>query len=348
MRFKRMSEIYSRLVDSTITNTTEINDFSVGSAMRAIYEAVSIELEQFYIMTRENIVEAIEAGVYNSFGFTRKQAQKAYGTVRLTFHNATQQITPLPRGTRFTSNLAEYTQTYETLTDYYISQGALTADIQVYCTIAGEVGNVPQGAINVMMTPLANIKTVANLAALQTGQDPEPLEEMRARFRSFIAALSKGTLAALEYGTRSVPEVSGVWIQEQTGLITIYAHDRNGELPTAVRASILTTIEDFRPAGIPVVAKAVTRKATDVSVTVTLTNKGAITTAFRDKIAGEVARYLNNMQTGQSLILTDLSSVIKYIDRQLIYDVTFTNLSGNVLLAGNEIVRAGTVTVTLN
>ncbi|MEX5590923.1 hypothetical protein, partial [Pseudomonas urmiensis] len=65
MKFKRMSEIYSRLVDHTITNTREINDFSVGSAMRALYEAISIELEQYYILTRENMMEAIEQGVYS-------------------------------------------------------------------------------------------------------------------------------------------------------------------------------------------------------------------------------------------------------------------------------------------
>lgn len=347
MRFKRMSEIYSRLVDVTITNTNEVNDFSVGSAMRAIYEAVAIELEQFYILTRENIIEAIEAGVYSSFGFTRKAAQRAYGNVRITFHNTTQQVLPISRGTRFSSNLAEYPQIYETVKDYYIPAGALNAEIEVYCTVAGAFGNVPAGTINVMMNPLANAKTVTNPSAFQTGQDPEPLEEMRARFRSYIEALSRATVPALEYGARSVTEVSGVWVEEQTGLITIYAHDRNGTLPDLVKNKVLAIVPTYKPAGIPVLVKPVTRKAIDVSVIVTLTNKTAITNAFRDKIAGDIERYLNNMKAGQSLILSDLSSIIKFIDRQLIYDVAFTNLSSNVPIAGNEIVRAGAITVTL-
>jgi uncharacterized phage protein gp47/JayE len=342
-----MSEIYSRLVDSTITNTTEINDFSVGSAMRAIYEAVAIELEQFYILTRENIVEAIEAGVYSSFGFTRKPAQRAYGTVRVTFHNTTQQVLPLSRGTKFTSNLAEYPQTYETVEDYYIPSGSLTADIEVYCTTPGALGNVPANVINVMMTPLANIKSVANPSAFQTGQDTEPLEEMRARFRTYIEALSRATVPALEYGTRSVIEVSGVYVDEKTGLVTIYAHDRNGNLPELVKAKIETEILKYKPAGIPVEVKPVTRKSIDLDVVITLTTKTAITNAFRQRITEEIERYLNNMQSGQSLIKSDLTSVIKYIDRKLIYDVTFTNLSGNIDIAGHEVVRAGTVTVTL-
>ena len=342
-----MSEIYSRLVDHTITNTNEINDFSIGSAMRAIYEAISIELEQFYILTQENIMEAIEAGVYSSFGFTRKPAQKAYGTVRIAFHNAAQQVLVIPRGTRFASSFEEYPQVYETLVDYYIPAGALTAEVEVYCTLAGEYGNVPANTINIMMTPISNVKSVTNPNALQTGQDAEPLEAMRSRFRLFIESLSRATVPALEYGTRSIPEVAGTWIKEETGRITIYAHDKNGNLPEAVKDKILAMIPNYKPAGIPVIVKPVTRKAIDVQVTVILTNKNAITNTFRDKIARDIERYLNNMQTGQNLILSDLTSMIKYTDRNLIYDVIYTNLSGNVVLEGNEVVRAGTISVTL-
>lgn len=56
-----MTEIYGRLVDHTITNTNKINDFSIGSAIRAIYEATAREIEQIYILTEENIREAIAA-----------------------------------------------------------------------------------------------------------------------------------------------------------------------------------------------------------------------------------------------------------------------------------------------
>src|SRR5690606_973475 len=221
MRFKRMSEIYSRLVDHTITNTNEVNDFSVGSAMRAIYEAVAIELETFYIMTRENIVEAIEAGVYSSFDFKRKPAQRAYGVVQIAFHNATQHPIVVSRGSRFSSNLSEYSQVYETLVDYVIPQGSILAEVEVYSLSSGELGNVPVGVINTMHTPVANVKHVTNPQAIQTGQNEEPLEELRARFRSFIKTLSRATVPALEYGTRTVQEVSGVWVDERTGLITI-------------------------------------------------------------------------------------------------------------------------------
>jgi uncharacterized phage protein gp47/JayE len=347
MRFKRMSEIYSRLVDYTITNTNEVNDFSVGSAMRAMYEAVSIELEQFYILTRENMMEAIEQGVYSSFGFSRKKSVRSYGVVQVAFHNATQNDIILSRGSRFSSSFPQYPQVYETQVDYRIPKGSILVDFEVHCLTPGTVGNIPAGVLDIMQSPIANVRKVENPSAFQTGQDQEPVEEQRSRFSSFIKALSRATIPAIEYGTRTVDEVSGVWIEEETGRINVYAHDKNGNLPEFVRQKILTALQDYRPGGIPVRVLAVTRKAVDVNVTVTLTNKAAITDTFKNRIANEVSRYLNNMQTSQSLVLSDLSSVIKYIDRQLIYDVQFTNLSGNIALKGSEIIRAGNVQVTL-
>ncbi|AXH71139.1 putative baseplate assembly protein 2 [Bacillus phage BSP38] len=347
MRFKRMSEIYSRLVDHTITHTHEVNDFSVGSAMRAIYEAISIELEQYYILTRENIAEAIEQGVYSSFGFTRKPAIRAYGVVQITLHNAVQQDTVVSRGSRFASSQNEYPQIYETRVDYYIPKGSIMAEMEVYCLSPGATGNIPPNTLDIMQSPIANVRTVTNPAAFQTGQDEEPIEELRSRFRSFIKSLSRATVPAIDYGTRTVPEVAGVYIEEETGRVNVYAHDRNGNLPDDVRVKIMAALYDYRPAGIPVRLFAVTRKNIDVDVTVTLTNKAAVTDTFRTQIRDEIIRYLNNMQTSQSLVLSDLSSVIKYMDRQLIYDVSFTTPKSNVVLKGSEIIRAGEVKVTL-
>lgn len=347
MRFKRMTEIYSRLVDNTITNTHDVNDFSVGSAMRAIYESIAIELEQFYVLTRENMLEAVEQGVYNAFGFKRKEAVRAYGVVQVSFHNSTQTDITISRGSRFSSSMPQYTQLYETRVDYVIPRGSVLAEFEVYCLSPGATGNIPEDVIDVMQSPISNVKEVNNPAAFQTGQDQEPLEEQRSRFNAFITALSRATVPALEYGTRTVTEVAGVWIEEETGRVNIYAHDRNGNLPDDVKEKILLTLEDYRPAGIQVRVLPVEKKNVDVSVTVTLNNKAGITNAFNQKITTEITRYLNNMQTSQSLVLSDLSSVIKYIDRQLIYDVSFDNLKSNVVLKGSEIIRAGEVKVTL-
>src|SRR5437763_10987368 len=112
MEFKRMSDVYSRLVDNTITNTNQINDFSVGSAMRAIYESIAIEMEAFYVLTQENMTDAINQGIYSSFGLAPLPAVKSYGPLLITFNNTTQTDLIIPRNTSFLSSNPAYTTKY--------------------------------------------------------------------------------------------------------------------------------------------------------------------------------------------------------------------------------------------
>lgn len=347
MQFKRMSDVYSRLVDNTITNTNQVNDFSVGSAMRAIYEAIAIEMESFYVLTQENMQDAINQGIYSSFGFTALPAVAAYGPLTISFNNPTMTAMIIPRGTTFLSSNPAYTTTYNTIQDYTIPSGSTTATINVYCTITGSVGNIPVNTIDVMNTPLSNVKGVTNAQAFQTGQDPETPDAMRVRFQSYIKSLTKGTKAAIEYGTRSVTNIAGCYVVDQTGLINVYAHDANGNLDSTLQANVVTTLDNYRPAGIPVVVAPVTRIAQDLNITVTTINKSANTTAFQQQIVAAVTNYLNNMVAGQSLVLSDLSSVVKYLDRTNIYDITFVTPTANVIITGSELIRAGTITVTL-
>ncbi|QDH50094.1 baseplate J-like protein [Bacillus phage ALPS] len=347
MKFKSMSQIYRKMVDKTLTSTDKINDFSVGSAIRAIYESVATELEAFYVMTEENLLEAISKGVYSSFGFERKLPQKAYTPITITLNNPTQVIQPIPRGTRFTSSYPEYANVYETLEDYYIPQGAVTAVVQVFCTQSGTIGNVPANAIDIMVTPITNIKSATNKSAVQTGQDEEPLELLRSRFRQYIESLSKATKPALEYGTRLVPAVSGVYIEEFTGKVNVYAHDSNGDLPDNVKTAIEKSLENYRAAGIRVDVKPVTRLAIDVDVDVIIEPKAAITDALNTRIRFAIENYLNGMQVSQDLIMTDLSCIIKDVDKRLVYDIVYKKPPSNLLTKGSEIIRAGVVKVNL-
>lgn len=347
MEFKRMSDVYSRLVNNTITNTTQINDFSVGSAMRAIYEAIAIEMESFYVLTQENMQDAINRGVYSSFGFTPLPAVAAYGPVTITFNNATISDMVISRGTTFISSNPAYTTKYQTIQDYSVPAGSTTATINVYCTVTGTIGNVPVGTIDVMNTPIGNVRSVNNAQAFQTGQDPETADAMRVRFKAYIKALTKGTTAAIEYGTRSVQSIAGCYVADQTGLVTVYAHDANGNLDSTLQNTVTTTLDNYRAAGIPVSVQPVTRISIDLNVTVTTLNKSANTTSFQTQINTAITNYLNNMVAGQSLILSDLSSIIKYLDRTNIYDITFVVPTVNIIIQGSELIRAGTITVTL-
>lgn len=349
MRLKRLSEILSRLIDVTLVNTSAINDFTVGSTILSIYEAFSMELEQYYMLGRENILWGIEQGVLNGFDFYKREAKKAYGEVTIEFHTVTQDDIIIPRGTAFDSVTDGYQSviSYETIQDHIIPSGTVVTKVDVYATRAGEVGNLPKGYINRMINGIGNVKRVHNEEDFLTGVEEESLSSVKRRFHAFVESRGRATVQALDYGTRLVEEVSGVYIHEQVGLVTIYAHDRNGNLTPKMIEDIKVQIETYRPAGIKLDVYPVKKTLLPVELTVTISNKGKINNALENKITTVVRNYLNNQQVSQELVLADLLQAVMNIDDVLIYDCTIDNYSSNVKVSQEEIIRAGDVTVDL-
>lgn len=347
MRFQRMTDAYRNMIDHIITNTNKINDFSAGSAIGAILRAIAIQREEFSMLTRENIEEGIQEGVFEAFDFSPKDAQRAYGIQRIYFNNPTQANMTLSRGSTFTSSLSEYSQVFETTREYTIPAGTTNAEVEIRCTMAGEIGNVPQGTIDTMRSPLQNVRKVENPQAFSTGQDKEPIEEVKARFNAFIESRGRGTNKAVEYGARTVNEISGVYIQENIGQIIVYAHDRNGDLSSSLQGDVVTALEDYRPAGIDLRVEPVNKTNLNVNVEITLSDRALNTPAFRSRIRTVIENSLNSSQVSQHLILSNLSRQIMNIDRRVIYDVKTTNPSANVEVLKSEIIRAGTINLTM-
>lgn len=349
MRLKRLSEILSRLIDVTLVNTSAINDFTVGSTILSIYEAFSMEIEQYYMLSRENIMWGIEQGVLNGFNFYKREAKKAYGEVTIEFHTITQDALVIPRGTQFDSIMEGYQGSiaYETVQEYLIPAGTVTYKVDVYATRSGEIGNLPKGYINRMINGIGNVKRVFNEEDFLTGAEEESINDVKKRFHAFVESRGRATVQALDYGTRQVEEVSGVYIHEQVGQVEIYAHDRNGNLSPTMINNIRREIENYRPAGIRLLVFPVTKTLLPIDITVTLSNKNMVNSETENKVTSVIRNYLNSQQVSQELVLADLIQAVMNIDDVLIYDCKIDNYTQNVKVKKSEIIRAGDVTVDL-
>lgn len=345
MKLKRISEILSRLVDATLVNTDEINDFSPGSVIRSIYEAFSMEIEQYYMLTRENILWGIDNGVMNAFSFYRRAPRKAYGYVTIEFYSTTQSPIYLARGTTFTSTDKDYQQVYELLEDVLIPKDSISYDIEVHCTQAGTIGNVESGTINLLLSSLSNVKRVYNKEDIITGQDGEPYEEMRNRFQAFIETRGRATVKSLDYGARQVPDIAGVYVHELVGLVELYAHDKNGNLPKSLETELLQAIEDYRPAGIKLVVYPVIKRPVDLEVNVYLFDKLKETDALKQELITILRTHLNLKEVSQDVIIADIIKLIMSVDPYLIKDCNIVNLKENIKVDNAELVRAGAVQV---
>lgn len=347
MKTRKLSEILTRMIDKVMIGTDRVTDFSPGSAIRSLLEAVSLEIEQFYILTKENIEWGIAEGTTEAFDFERKKNRKAYGDVTLRMYNPLEQRYYIPRGTIFTSSNNQFNQQYETLVDYYIEQGSTEAQIEVYCLEAGTYGNIPEHIIDSMSSASSVIKEVDNETSFNTGQDLESLEDLKERFHLFIKSRGRATNKAIQYGALSVPDVEGVYVYEQVGRVLVYAHDHNGNLSNIMIQEIYENIEDYRPSGIKLDVQPVDKISADVNVDVEITNKQRINDTLKEHIENFIRNYLNDFTVNKDLILADLTQVIMNIDDSLIYDLTYNINHENIITEPHEIIRSGEINVTL-
>lgn len=347
MRVKSLTEILSSLIDRTLINTHLLNDFTVGSLTLSLYESIAMELEMYSVLQRQNIEWGIQHGIYEAFGFERREARRAYGELLLEFHTAVRERTIIPRGTTFFSNMTGYPQLYETIQDYYVPAGESRAVVNVHCTSPGTIGNVPKNVINTNSNSVFNIKSIRNPYAFLTGQDREPLENVKQRFRAFIETRGRATDRAIAYGVRQVEDVSGVYVDGQVGRILVYVHDLNGNLPEDLKRRVERAVNDYRPSGIRLDVVPIEKREVALNVEVTVRDKTAKTEAFRQEIEENLIHYLNTKEVSDDLILSSVVQRIKNIDDYLIYDVEITNLDKNLILDSNQLIRAGDVAVTL-
>ncbi|WAW11968.1 baseplate [Staphylococcus phage SAP6] len=347
MRTRKLTQILSRLMDKTIQGTSKITDFTPGSAVRSLLEAVALEIEQYYILTRENINWGIQEGIIEAFDFQKRKAKRSYGNVDIQFYQPLDMRMYIPAGTTFSSTRQEYPQQFETLVDYYAEEGTTEITVEVYCKEVGIVGNIPEDIINTIASGSSLIRKITNPTSFNTGTKEESQEDFKRRFHMFVESRGRATNKSIRYGTLQVPDVDGVYVYEEVGHVTVYAHDKNGNLSATLKNDIITALEDYRPSGIKLDVVGVEKEEIDVSAVVTISNKARIGDTLQRHIESVIRGYLNSLTTSDDLIINDLIQAIMNIDDNLIYDVTFKNLSTNIEVSSKGIIRAGDIKVEL-
>lgn len=346
MRIRPQTEILSRMMDYTNAVTSKVTDFTVGSAIRAMYDAYSIELEALYMLTAENIETGIEEGLISAFGFETRPAQRAYGDLTISLYSEMDTPTLIARGTTFRSSDPLYTTTYQAPVDYYIPANVRVYTIRVVCTEEGLVGNIPANKITIMDTGIRNFSGATNDEAFLTGREAETYEQAKHRFQLFIEAIGRGTKQSLKYGAYTVPEITGVFVDEKVGIAYVYCHDSNGDLPDDIREEVIKAEENYRPAGIELLVLPVNKIKLDITLTVIMNDSGVLTDRYKSDLISFVEAYLNSFAMPRNLILADLTQAIMNYDDVNIYDCAIMSPSGNIITQNNELIRAGKIDIT--
>lgn len=343
---KSMNDVFKNLVNLTTARSDRLTDFNVGSALRTMYEAASIQFEEFYWAMAQNTQYAIENSVYEAFGFSQRVSLASTGTVTVTFNTALASEIAFPQGTVFCTS-GDYGYIYfESTDDVFAEIGTIQIDIPVQCKELGTIGNIPEGAITTIVTSNPSISSVTNTEAFTNGTNAETKAERKTRFQQYIRSLGRGTADALVYGTLEVEGVTGAAVDDSyMGYVIVYAHDSDGNLSDELRKAIKDNLEYYRAAGIEVEVLPIVKHQIDVPVTV-IVSDNVNTDTYAASITTLITNKLNAYVVGNSFYVSDIIASIKDAYMDTVINVIVPASLKDVMLANNEVVRAGTVTVT--
>ncbi|WP_134681110.1 baseplate J/gp47 family protein [Paracoccus ravus] len=258
-----------------------LTDLNIGSVVRTLMESVGVELalqeqllDQVY---RSAFLDTAEGGsldkVVALVGVTRLPGGVPTVSLRFTrAAGATGQIT-IPVGTVVTDE--SLALRYATLAPLTLEPGEAERRV-----LAASTNGEPPAPATSLTRPevlIAGIGAVTNPTAASPAAAPETDEALRRRARKALLVAATGTLAALEYGLRSIEGVKDVTVTEfpngvagEVRVDVVYANPGDA----AIEALVASRIRALRPAGIRVDFGAA--EAVRLSVNVTLTLEQAI------------------------------------------------------------------------
>lgn len=334
-----------------IINSTNITNINPGSVIRTIVESILSEVDiEYYqinqLATAMNIDTAVGEDLDNIiqvFGVTRNNATSCSATVTFGRSVAHTSDIAIPIGTTVSTtpdsdgNVVEFVVTQA---NAILPTGKLVAD--VVCT-AIETGNmyIPAGIITVMNNPIINIEYITNTSAISGGTDFETDDDLRARFKSALASLGKGTIEALKSAVKEIDGVNDVLpLDRNRGVGTTDLVVVTDNIPPSanLQTKITDVINMTKAAGIDVIAVYPTIKNTDITVT---------TTGYTDAmtIKSGILRYMSTLNAGNSLIIGQMERFIMNECDCANMDISTSLPTTNVTATNTQIIRAQTVTV---
>lgn len=351
----------------------QLVDFAQGAILRAIAEsnaAIALWLQADFLQVLATTRLATSTGsdvdtFVNDYGVTRLGATAATGAVTFgRFTSTVQAVIPVgavvqtaDASQQFTVVLDPTNSAYSaSLGGFIMPIGVSTTTVLVKANLPAAVSNVVAGAISLLSSSIPNVDYCFNAAALAGGADAESDAQLRARFRLFIASLSKATDLAVLYAINSLHLGVQSTVTEcqnytnntyRPGYFYVVVDDGTGTPPQSLLDLIGGTVNVVRGLGLqfdvfpPVILRA------DVQMIVT-SGSGYDHTEVVGAVGDAVITYINELPLGKTLSYHKLSQVA-FNAHPGVDDITgyFLNGStGDIPATNKNLIKANTVAVS--
>jgi uncharacterized phage protein gp47/JayE len=365
------SDLVRNMVAAIQAKSTALLNFTVGSVLRAIIEAIAgmtLWLQGLIVyvltLTRFNTSKGADADSWAAdFGFARLAAVAATGNVTFTrFTTTTQSIVPF--GTQLQS--ADSTQNFTVVTDpsnpaynaglggYVISIGTATLTVGVMANAAGSAGNVLANTITSMGQGIPGVDTVTNASAFTNGLDAEVDTSFYARFVLFIASLAKATKTAIQAAIANVQQGLQETITENydyssaydPGSFYVVVSDGDSAPSSDLLNTVGTAIDNTRALGIRFAVFAPVFVNANVNMTIT-SAAGLDHPTVVGNVGLAVTNFLNTLPLGAGLPYTQLAAVAYGVAGVVnVTAVTLNSGTSDIAANAQNQVIAGTVTIS--
>lgn len=326
-QIKNFVSITASIINHIRGTTKKITDFQPGSVARTLSEASAVEIEEFYLQMFDGLRDAIPVATFKSFGFDKLPKKYAQGFVSVSKETPPAQEFTVATGTEFNTSDG---RSYYSTADVIWRAGAQSVRIPIAATEAGVAYNVAAGAIN--SSPAFDSSYTISNSTIDTGRDEETDSEREARFADFIGSLSRGTIEACTYASKTaqiLDENGNIYeyvtrsgLYEIPGYVRIYLYSSRG-LPSAGLIARAQQIIDgwkdettgvitpgYRAGGVRCDVLTMTERAVPFSGSVEMLPGYAFSEAVRQRMADVYASLLIAAQPGSVIKIGEVTEAL--------------------------------------
>ncbi|WJQ07663.1 baseplate J/gp47 family protein [Geobacillus stearothermophilus] len=325
-----------------------------GSVIWDMLAPSALELEQAYqqfdlavqwLFLNEDTPRDILVARAKDLGITPKAAEKASGMV---IFNG-QAGTVIPANTRISTNNANPIFFY-TLNEATITESGVVS-VPVEAEIAGSSGNVPAGAIAVLVDEIDGVESVTNPQAFENGIDEESDESLLARYFERVSMpSSSGNDADYIRWAKEVPGIGYVrvfrrWNGPGTVRVVVITDQKKSPSPQMI-AKVKENIEAKRPTLADVTVDGAKEISIDIDVKVTLNGQFDVETVLQ-QIKNSINDYLMNVAFFEQIVrYAKVGEAILNAGYVLDYEnLKINGGTSNIQLNDDEIAVLGRVTL---
>jgi uncharacterized phage protein gp47/JayE len=357
-----MIKTFSDLLDdlmSELVVRTPFTNLNPSAAIRGLLEVIAKVIADLYDLlksvTAQSFVQTATGAWLDlkvrEMGIVRHPALKA--RVRLTFSRSTpadRNIT-IPAGTicKSVKDSSGRDFRFFTTSEAVLEEGESSVMVEAEAESPGADWNVGEGMVTRLVTKIAGVESVVNHpeSLLREGSDSESDENLRSRAIGAWECLGLGgTREAYRTWALSVPGVAAASVLDDfpfgPGTVGVVILGSTGAPTPALLADVLSYIKERKPLTADV--RVLGPRMIIQNITIEATHfAGVDQTAVESAILESVERFSKQLQLGEGLVITRLTSLL--MDIPGIYNVRVTLPTCDVSIGLESFLDIGEVTI---